>query len=345
MQEEQSGKVKWKSPSNIALVKYWGKHGRQLPRNPSISFTLANAHTITEISYAYNPSQNITLVNFSFEGKTNTKFEEKIKIFLESIIDQLPFLKGLTLNIESSNSFPHSSGIASSASAMSALAMCLLDIESQIFDTELDLQKASVISRLGSGSASRSVFPKIAIWGETEGIASSSDLYAIPYHQTVDEIFTTFHDDILIVSPNEKAVSSRAGHALMDVNPYATTRFEQANSHMATIISAMEQGDLETFGDIVEREALTLHALMMASNPPYILMEPNTIEAIRIIRQFRQDTNIPVYFTLDAGPNIHLLYPHNYLHDISPLKDSLLPYCVDGRIIKDIVGDGPEKME
>lgn len=345
-QKEVAGKVEWKSPSNIALVKYWGKHGRQLPSNPSLSFTLSQAHTTTSVSYK-KATQELTSpqVNFRFEGAEKPDFKKKIVQYLASIQKELPLVTQLELDIESKNSFPHSSGIASSASSMSALALCLLEIEKNIeAKGKIDYKKASVLARLGSGSASRSVYGPIAIWGDTAVTSKSSNEYAIPYTEGIDSIFHKFHDDILIISKNEKAVSSRAGHALMEDNPYALNRFEQAHRHLGEIVEAMQAGDLEKFGSIVEKEALTLHALMMASEPPYMLMEPNTIAAIKEIQQFRKDEKIPVYFTLDAGPNIHMLYPDKHTEKVSGLKTQLTNYCQDGLIIPDLVGNGPEQL-
>ena len=106
----------------------------------------------------------------------------------------------------------------------------------------------------------------------------------------------------------------------------------------------MQNGDLEAFGDLVEKEALTLHALMMASSPPYMLMEPNTIRAINMIQQFRKEEKVPVYFTLDAGPNIHLLYPDLALSQVNQLKHLLSPLCEDNMMIEDIIGTGPKAL-
>lgn len=339
------GEVSWRSPSNIALVKYWGKYGRQLPSNPSISLTLSQAHTNTSIKYKYaEEARHQIAIDFKFEGAPQPLFQSKIEKFLTSIQDVYPLISHLDLSIESDNSFPHSSGIASSASSMSALAICLLDIEREIKGLDqIDLQRASLISRLGSGSACRSVFGPIAIWGDTDFCESSNE-FAIPYHELIDPIFHDYVDDIFIISAKEKSVSSRAGHALMNDNPYAAARFEQASNHLKEIVEAMKQGDTEKFGSIVEKEALTLHALMMASEPPYILMEANTINAIREIQQFRAEKNIPVYFTLDAGPNIHLLYPSKNASDIIPLKEELRQFCEDGRVIEDKTGSGPTKL-
>ena len=341
-----TGKVKWKSPSNIALVKYWGKHGRQLPKNPSISFTLNQAHTLTEIEYIVLPEkQNKISSEFLFEGKPEEKFKAKIDSYLTSVLDLFPMLAQLGLKINSENSFPHSSGIASSASSMSALALCILDIISEVDDKPLDYLQASILARLGSGSAARSVYGPLTIWGKTKAYSNSNEEYAIAVPlEDQAPIFRKFHDDILIVSKKEKAVSSRAGHALMDENVYAQARYDQASSHLVLITKAIKEGDIEIFGDLVEKEALTLHALMMASTPPYILMEPATLEVIRKIQKFRTEQKVPVYFTLDAGPNVHMLYPGTYATNIAPLKEELKSLCSDGFILEDVIGQGPTKL-
>lgn len=351
MTKNINGCTSWKSPSNIALVKYWGKYGNQLPQNASVSFTLNHAYTQTSIAYSSKPSESSEIsISFQFEGKQNSKFEEKIYKFLSSITDFFPFLKELHLEIESENSFPHSTGIASSASSMSALALCLCQIERNEYNllkSDKDFfQKASVIARLGSGSACRSVYPYLGMWGHIKQIPFSSNEYAIPVHQPIHSVFKSFRDSILIVSADEKSVSSRAGHALMVGNPYAEARYQQANQHVVQILEAMENGDLEIWGNIVEKEALTLHALMMASEPPYILMHPNTLKVIEKIREFRKELEIPVYFTLDAGPNVHILYPDNVKDKvISYIEKELVSLCENGRVIHDQVGLGPVKIK
>ena len=344
-----SGSVKWKSPSNIAIVKYWGKHGVQLPRNPSISFTLATAHTKTQVDYARKDDDGTVTLDFLFEGAANEAFAAKIRTFLTSLLPTMPYLGQIHLRIESTNSFPHSSGIASSASAMSALALCICSIEHDLFQTlptaEAYLQKASNIARLGSGSAARSVIPQLGVWGQHSAVEQSSDLHAVGV-DGVHEDFLTYHDDILIISAGEKPVSSRAGHALMEGNPYAAVRYSQAADRLAETIAIMRDGDLHAFGKLAEDEAMTLHALMMCSDPSYVLMQPQTLAAIEDIRNYRQETGHPVYFTLDAGPNIHLLYPDAVRQEVQTfVSDRLKKYCQDGRIIKDMVGMGPEKLK
>ena len=154
------GKVGWSSPSNIALVKYWGKKGKQIPQNPSISFTLSECRSETFISF--EKADNFGF-KFFFEGQENPAFGAKIEKFLLDNQVFFPFINQLNLTVESRNTFPHSSGIASSASSMSAFVMCLMEMDSRFVGKEIDLQKASYFSRLASGSAARSVFPKMAL--------------------------------------------------------------------------------------------------------------------------------------------------------------------------------------
>ena len=339
------GKVGWASPSNIALVKYWGKKGKQIPQNPSISFTLSECRSETFVEFEKADRFGFS---FFFEGKENPAFGAKIEKFLMDNQAFFPFINRLNLKVESRNSFPHSSGIASSASSMSAFVMCLLDIESMLVGPSTGsgtLTKASYFSRLASGSAARSVFPKMALWGATPYYKGSSDEYAVSLADDIHPVFKTYHDSILIVSGETKSVSSRAGHALMEGNPYAPARYAQANENIKNLLAALKGGDLDTFINITESEALQLHALMMCSNPSYILMKPNTLKLINEIRKYREETKIPMCFTLDAGPNVHLLYPESESKTVEEFVDVVLSfYCADNRWIDDRVGDGPKKL-
>jgi len=343
-------KITWRSPSNLALIKYWGKHGRQLPKNASISFTLQNAYSETSLSYRPKEDDGNIELDFLFEGKENEAFKTKIVKFLGSITNYFPFVTAYKLSIESHNSFPHSAGIASSASSMSALALCLCSMEREVAITmpseEMFFRKASDIARLGSGSASRSVYPHLALWGATALAKGSSDEYAIPFGDKVHDVFRSFHDDILMVSKREKSVSSTAGHALMNGNPFAEIRYQQAHDNMERLLVALAEGDLATFGEITEQEALQLHALMMTSKPSYILMEGNSIELIKRVQAWRKATGNHLYFSLDAGPNLHLLYPDAIKETVQAFIESdLLELCEGRQYLQDVVGQGPIKMK
>jgi len=332
-------KIKYEAPSNIALVKYWGKYGNQLPRNASVSFTLDNCKSIFDVSLEEKTKSEID-VNLRFEGVENPKFAEKIAKYFSKIESNYPIVKEYKWNIESSNTFPHSSGIASSASSMAALAMCIDELQFG----EVDIQRASLLARIGSGSASRSVIPKLGWWGQHSFQPLSSNEYAIPVWEEVDEVFWDYQNAIFIASSGEKSVSSSLGHELMNQHVYSQQRFQNASQNILDLYGAMREGDIEKWGEIVEYEALSLHALMMMSMPSFILLKPATLQMIEKIRSYREQMKLPIYFTLDAGPNIHLLYPKSISNQVDEfIKNELEPLCEHNVWIKDNVGNGPKK--
>ncbi|MFT5056916.1 MAG: diphosphomevalonate decarboxylase, partial [Pseudoalteromonas distincta] len=233
----------WKSPSNIALVKYWGKKPNevQIPSNASISFTLNNCATTTTLTYE---EQSTLEVKVLLEGKEEPSFVPKIEQFLKRIAHIFPFVTTGKYIIDTSNSFPHSSGIASSASGMSALSLCICDIavEKGLLEEVDFLQTASELARLGSGSASRSVYGPLGVWGEHSDFVGSSDNFAIAY-DNVAEVFKSYCDTILLVHKGQKTVSSTVGHGLIDDNPYATARFSQAGENMTAMKAILKSGD------------------------------------------------------------------------------------------------------
>lgn len=342
----KSGSVRCKAPSNIALVKYWGKYGEQLPKNTSLSFTLSQCVTETELYY--KPKENATSFNFEvfLDDEKKAGFEPKIQAFFNRIEKFIPFLKSYKFTIKTSNSFPHSSGIASSASGMSALALCLLVMEKKMganLSEEEFQKKASFIARLGSGSASRSIQGPLVSWGKHNQIKGSSNLFGTAYKGEVSPVFKNYQDTILLVETGAKTVSSTLGHNLMNDHPYATRRFEQANEHILQLQNVLASGDLDAFVNLVELEALTLHAMMMTSNPYFLLMKEHTLSIINAVWDFRKNTHIPVCFTLDAGANVHLLYPEaNKMAVQEFIAISLARYCKEGRYIHDTVGTGAE---
>ncbi len=344
----ENGTFTYSAPSNIALVKYWGKKDHQIPANPSISFTLNNCKTITTMAFAKKePSENFTF-DLLFEGQPKEDFKPKIQKFFERIFPYLPFLKAYHFTIDTQNTFPHSSGIASSASGMAALAMNLMRLEKQLNPEMTDdyfYQKASFLARLGSGSACRSIKGNVVVWGNHANISGSSDLFGVAFPNSIHDNFKNFQDTILLVDKGEKQVSSTVGHDLMHNHPFAESRFEQAHENLDKISAVLQNGNLDAFIKIVESEALTLHAMMLTSMPYFILMKPNTLEVINQIWKFRTETNIPVCFTLDAGANVHILYPENdKVAVLQFIKDKLVGYCQNGQYICDEIGNGSREI-
>ena len=344
----ESASFEWSAPSNIALVKYWGKKENQIPANPSISFTLNNCKTITKLEVVKKSETNSFSFDLLFEGKAKEDFKPKIQKFFERIEKYCPFLKEYHFKIDTQNTFPHSSGIASSASGMAALAMNIMSLEKAINQTITDdyfYSKASFLARLGSGSACRSIKGEVVVWGNHAEINGSSDLFGVEFSE-IHSNFKNYQDTILLVDKGEKQVSSTVGHDLMHNHPYAERRFAQAHENLSQIKAILSSGNVEEFIKIVESEALTLHAMMMTSMPYFILMKPNTLEIINKIWMFRQSTSVPVCFTLDAGANVHLLYPlENKDEVLKFIKSDLVEYCQNGQYICDVVGNGAKVID
>lgn len=351
----EKASFKWSAPSNIALVKYWGKRenhssqngeqAKQIPANPSISFTLKNCKTIT--SLAVVKKENISEISFDlfFEGNPKEDFKPKILKFFQRIEKYCPYIKQYHFVIDTENTFPHSSGIASSASGMAAIAMNVMSLEKKINPTITDdyfYQKASFLARLGSGSACRSIKGEVVIWGNHEETENASDLFGVPF-ESLHANFKDYQDTILLVDKGEKQVSSTVGHDLMHNHPFAEQRFVQAHVNLSKIKEILSSGNIEEFIKVVESEALTLHAMMMTSMPYFILMKPNTLEIINKIWKFRNETKTNVCFTLDAGANVHVLYPENVKEKVLQFINSeLVGYCQNEQYICDQIGNGSQ---
>ena len=337
----------WEAPSNIALIKYWGKYEPQLPKNPSLSFTLTSSKTKTKVIFTPHTNNEIDF-EFYFHGVSKPDFKPKLSTFFDRIHTYIPWIFNYHLEIHSENSFPHSSGIASSASSMAALSLCLMDLEQQLFpdmDQAFFSQKASFLDRLGSGSAARSVQGPVSLWGKNEIHRNSSDLFAVPFVTSLHPVFKEYQDTILLVDKGSKPVSSTQGHNLMHGHPFAENRFQQASTNLNALVPIMESGALEDFIHLVELEALSLHAMMLTSSPYFILMQPNTLAIIQKVWEFRKETSVPLCFTLDAGANVHLLYPNQNIEVVhSFIKKELSSYCQNGQYLFDAVGTGAKKV-
>lgn len=337
----------WQTPSNIALVKYWGKSNPQIPKNASISFTLSNCHTKTSIDFVKKEDNKHIIFDMYFEGKKNEAFKPKIAQFFDRIKEYCPYIFNYEMTIRSENSFPHSSGIASSASGLSAIAMCLLSLEKELttINSEHVLKKASFLARLGSGSASRSIEGPLVVWGKHSAIETSSDLYGVKFPFKIHPIFENYQDVILLVDKGEKQVSSTVGHGLMHNHPYAENRFKQANENLAKITEYLRNGSIKEFINLVESEALTLHAMMLTSAPYFILMKSNTLEIIQKIWNYRQTNNSNICFTLDAGANVHVLFPANEKESVLKfIANELSMHCQKKQYICDEAGMGATQL-
>ena len=328
-------------PSNIALIKYWGKYKDQIPANPSISFTLNHCKTNTEMEFLANEPFSVQTF---LAGNEEVKFAEKIEKYFRNIEQYLPWILKGKYVIRTENTFPHSSGIASSASGFGAIAKCLMKLD-EVFNNEpqdagFSLKKASFLARLGSGSACRSLYNGLVVWGETKIVEGSSDLFAVKYSDDeIHTVFKDFNDWVLLIHEGQKSVSSTVGHGLMNTNPYAERRFQEARENFVPMKEILKSGNMEEFIKLVEHEALTLHAMMMMSEPAFILMKTGTLAVINKIWEFRRETNLPLFFTLDAGANVHLLFPNDSSEATIKafIETELLQHTQKNGVVKDVI--------
>ncbi|WP_212113186.1 diphosphomevalonate/mevalonate 3,5-bisphosphate decarboxylase family protein [Candidatus Shikimatogenerans silvanidophilus] len=329
------------SNPNIALIKYWGKNYRQTPSNPSISFRLKKCYSKTKLFYKKrkNYKEEISIKVFEKGIEKNNNLYYTIKSFINDILPYCNYLNKFDLFFYIKTNFPYGVGLAYSSSLISSICLCIIKLEYNIKGinykkSNFFLKKVSLLSRIGSGSACRSIYPGFVIWGKKKNIKNSSNYYAIPYNKKIHNIYKKLQNTILIIDNKKKIISSSEGHILMKKNPYSKTKFLLSNKNLDNLFKFLENGDFKNFGNIIEYEALNLHAMMMCSIPYYMLIKPNTLEIIYKIWNFRKKNNILIYFTLDAGPNIHVIYPYSEKKKILLfIKNELIIFCK--KIIKD----------
>lgn len=279
--------------ANIALIKYWGVRDAalHLPLNDSVSFTLDAARTTTSVTFDPElPADTLEI------GATVAAPAALARASRH--LDHLRRLAGVETRARmvSENTFPMGAGIASSASAFAALTAA----GAAALALVLDSRELSRIARLGSGSAARSIEGGFVWWHAGEDHASSfAEQLAPPEHWPLRDI-------VAVVATEEKAVGSAEGHTLAATSPFLNARLAEVAHQLPLARRAILERDLATLGPIIEADALAMHFVMMSSTPPLFYWAPATITLIKATQRWRA-AGMPVYFTIDAGPNVHLI--------------------------------------
>lgn len=281
------------APANIAFIKYWGKKDKvtRLPLNSSISMNIDAAHTTTTIEFSDNNSQDqIELIGGQFS-------DGEIKR-IEAHLDRVRRIAKIShhARVLTQNSFPKSAGMASSASGYAALTIAA----SEALKLSLSEKELSILARLGSGSACRSIPDGYVYWVKGEDSSSS---YAYSLHSPD---YWDLRDIICIVEESSKKVSSSEGMDAIHSSPFADVRLKYVNQALKSCVQALAEKDISTLGEIIEKDALNMHAVMMTQTPAILYWNEQTIRLIGLVRQWRSE-GLAVYFTIDAGPNIHLI--------------------------------------
>lgn len=282
-----------KAPANIAFIKYWGKinESLRLPANSSISMNLSGCFTTTTVEFDEKLKQDMFVLN----GKATTR-EESNRVFKH--LDIIKRMAGIKFNakVESKNNFPKASGIASSASGFAALSMA----GTVAAGLNLSQKDLSILARQGSGSACRSIPDGIVEWkfGKTDKTSFAQSLYPVDYWDLADLI--------AIVGNGSKKVSSSEGHGLAGSSPFYNARIAGMPKKIREIKSSLKEKDFTKFGQILEAEAINMHAVMMTGTPPLYYWIPETLETMNLVIKLRE-MGIECYFTIDAGPNVHVI--------------------------------------
>ena len=279
--------------TNIALIKYWGKEddALRIPSNPSLSLTLKEFYTDTSVKYDKNLSEDI----FILDGQEVSGQEKKRVTNYMDLIRKRYGLKDYAL-IQSTNHVPKAAGLASSASAFAALA------KAATLDLDLDDVEISRLARLGSGSASRSIYPGFVKWQKG---SSDDDSHAVFIDDSWDDIIMIA---CMINQETKPFSSTEAMDRTSKESVYFDAWVKQSFKDINLMEKYVKEKDIRKVGLLAQENALRMHASLLAVNMWYF--EPETIRILNLVRELQKE--IPVYFTMDAGPNVKLITTKTY---------------------------------
>lgn len=286
------------APANIALIKYMGKtnDNTNSPANPSFSYTLnqLTSSVVLELHSGkkdfWEPLHTPGAAVFSLSNAGQTRYLEH----LVRVKDYLDF-DGHFI-VRSTNNFPHSAGLASSASSFAALTKCAATAICELQNKECpDTLKLAKLSQLASGSSCRSFFSPWAIWSE-------KSLHAVTTN------YMQLEHQVVVLSANEKAVSSSEAHRRVQSSPLWAARPKRAKNNFLALVHAFDQSDWPTARDICWREFHDMHALFKTASEPFEYITAAAQEVLDLLQSLWESTGDGPIVTMDAGPNIHLLY-------------------------------------
>jgi diphosphomevalonate decarboxylase len=292
-----------RSHSNIAFIKYWGNRDAALriPSNGSLSMNLAGLNTVTTVRFRPDLLADRFILNQA--PQTGTAAER-----VSCHLDLFRTLAGSDLRAEvvSENNFPAGAGIASSASAFSALSLAA----SAALGLTLDERVLTRLARRGSGSASRSIPGGfVELHAGADDASAYAESIAPPDHWALIDLVT-------IVSRIHKKVGSSGGHSLAETSPLQPARVADTPRRLDLCRTAILNRDFATLAHVAEHDTLLMHAVMMTSQPALIYWDPPTLAVIDAVRGFRED-GIPAFFTIDAGPNVHVITPESHAGEVA----------------------------
>lgn len=286
-------KASAQAPANIGFIKYWGKRDEKLrlPCNSSISMTLSGCTTTTTVEF----SSKFKKDTFKILGE---KRVEKEQARVTGHLNRIRKKAGVNFKAKviSKNSFPKKAGIASSASGFAALTLAA----TRALDLNLSEKELSILARQGSGSASRSIPDGFVEWKVAR---KSKDSYA---HSLYSEDYWNLKDLVVVVENPIKKIGSTLAMKLSLKNPYFKIRLRKLPERIKNLKKALARKDFNMLGEIIEEDSVEFHSIIMTAKPPIFYWNRVTMALIQKVH-FWRSKGIPVYFTIDAGPNVHLI--------------------------------------
>lgn len=280
------------APANIALCKYWGKRNEELklPLTGSLSISLGPLGSTTTIAF----SDQDQFVLGDSEQELDSKAATRLFGFLDNFRPP-----GTYFRVTSTNTIPMAAGLASSASAFAATVKAL----NELFEWNLDTKRLSILARLGSGSASRSIEHGFVEW-----FAGSQEDGSDSYAEKIDLEWPEFRIGILTLSSEKKSIGSSQGmKRTMETSALYNSWPQEVNRALPLIRTAITEKNFPMLGSAAEQNALSMHATMISSWPPILYWKPETITALHQVQLLRAE-GIEVYATMDAGPNVKLIF-------------------------------------
>jgi len=318
----------FRSYTNIALIKYWGKEDNELkiPKNNSLSLTLDAFYTDTRVTFDESHLEDELIIDGEKQESVSLK---KAQIVLDLVRKKAEI--SMPAKIESFNHVPTAAGLASSASGLAALAAAASD------SAGLDSSKRelSILARRGSGSASRSVYGGFVEWEKGN---SNETSFAKPIDEANWDIGMLF----IIVNDKKKDVSSSTGmKRTIDTSPFYRVWLETLNDDLYLMKKAIKNQNISEVGEISERNALKMHATNLGAKPPFTYWSPDSIRAMDIVKQLRSE-GYSIHFTMDAGPNVKLIGKASELKEI---KEKLLNHFSEEQLVIAKPGPGLHRLD
>jgi diphosphomevalonate decarboxylase len=312
--------MKWlaSAPANIALIKYMGKTDTRnnIPTNASLSYTLDHLRSFVEIEvYSGFEDRWEPLLN---ETNSSLQLDKAGQVRYLKHLAQLKQYFGFAGHfiIRSTNNFPHNAGIASSASSFAALTICACQALCELTHKPLPyLSEQARLSAQGSGSSCRSFFQPWALWQEDKVIGLD-----LPYSKLLHQV--------IIVEKQAKAVSSSEAHQRVASSLLFEGRAKRAETRLANLLNSLKNQNWQSSFEIMWQEFWDMHALFETANPPFGYLTADTLTVLAYVKNLWQQHNDGPLVTIDAGPNVHLLFRPDQYNLTKQIADELKPFLV-----------------